>query len=259
MISAVIFCLNLEAIKAVGCTNKHFEEQVRQILANQQFIKEQLEQNLNINLSSKYSTKRVWRKIFNIISVMDLTAAIKVLVKKGDKEAATIDVIIWILRTQSKLGVSDLIYDGLKFASKHGYLEIVKLFIADLRNNNVKKNFLPFLEAIYASQIDVVKLFFEEHDYLWDYCYSQNIFLGVCASGSLELVKLFLDNPRVDPSVLDNSSLMIACHFEKMDILQLLLSDPRIRPGDYDNIAIRHAYIYGTKNSINLLLADPRG
>ena len=76
--------------------------------------------------------------------------------------------------------------------------------------------------------------------------------------GRFEVVKLLLADPRVDPTVYDNKAIRWASRYGRLEVVDLLLADSRVDPSDYDNKAIRWASANGHFEIVKLLLADPR-
>ena len=74
----------------------------------------------------------------------------------------------------------------------------------------------------------------------------------------IEQIKLLLQDPGVDPSVLDNEAIVFACRYTKIEIVKLLLQDPRVDPSAQNNEAIIYASKYGHTELVKLLLQDPR-
>ncbi|KAJ3259378.1 hypothetical protein HK103_002281 [Boothiomyces macroporosus] len=72
--------------------------------------------------------------------------------------------------------------------------------------------------------------------------------------GDAEIVQLLLQNRNVDPSVLDNAALRLACYFGNVKVASLLLQDPRVDPSSCDNEAIRKT----TNSSICLMLMNDK-
>jgi ankyrin repeat protein len=63
-------------------------------------------------------------------------------------------------------------------------------------------------------------------------------------NGYVEVVKLLLNEPRVDPSADDNCAIRLASKNGHFEVVKLLLNDPRGDPSAYNNYANRLA----TKN-----------
>ena len=81
--------------------------------------------------------------------------------------------------------------------------------------------------------------------------------------GNFEIVKLLLEDPRIDPShgsgFFDyDTAFYWASRNGHDNVVQLLLLDPRIDPSVDNNCAIRYASYYGHDKVVRLLLADPR-
>lgn len=75
-----------------------------------------------------------------------------------------------------------------------------------------------------------------------------------CESGSVEIVKLALANPRIDPTVENNLALDIACICGHVELVKLFLADPRINPEG----AIQRACGFSQQHVVRLLLTDSR-
>ena len=76
--------------------------------------------------------------------------------------------------------------------------------------------------------------------------------------GHIEVVRLLLQDPRVDPSVSNNEAILNAVSNGHTEIVRLLLQDPRVDPTDDNNWAIRDASELGHTEVVRLLLQDPR-
>ena len=73
-----------------------------------------------------------------------------------------------------------------------------------------------------------------------------------------EVVKLLLQDKRVDPSAEDNYAIRWASANGYTDIVKLLLEDERVDPSAGDNYAIRWASANGREEVVKLLLKDKR-
>jgi len=62
------------------------------------------------------------------------------------------------------------------------------------------------------------------------------------AFDNIEIVKLLLEDERVDPSVANNYSFQISSEYEDLDTLKLLLTDNRVNPACSSNFALKTAY-----------------
>ena len=76
--------------------------------------------------------------------------------------------------------------------------------------------------------------------------------------GNADLLDLLLQDPRVDPSVLDNFAIRRASAYGHLAVVDRLLRDPRIDPSADNNLAIRLASEKGHLAVVDRLLQDPR-
>jgi ankyrin repeat protein len=76
--------------------------------------------------------------------------------------------------------------------------------------------------------------------------------------GNVEVVKLLLNDPRVDPSAHDNYAIRWASRNGHVEVVKLLLNDPRVDPSADNNCAIRWASRNGHVEVVKLLLNYPR-
>jgi hypothetical protein len=60
-------------------------------------------------------------------------------------------------------------------------------------------------------------------------------------NGHVEVVKLLLNDPRVDPSAYNNDAIRWASKYGHVEVVKLLLNDPRVDPSVANNYAIRLA------------------
>jgi hypothetical protein len=77
----------------------------------------------------------------------------------------------------------------------------------------------------------------------YDDCHA---FVIAVERGFTEIVKLFLTNPKVDPSLRDNYCISISAQEGREDIVELLLKDPRVNPTATNNQAIKIAKHFST-------------
>jgi hypothetical protein len=76
--------------------------------------------------------------------------------------------------------------------------------------------------------------------------------------GHVEVVKLLLADPRVDPSANDDEAFNDACMDGHVEIVTLLLADTRVNPSANDDEAVQSACRDGSVEVVTLLLADSR-
>ncbi|KAI9341221.1 ankyrin repeat-containing domain protein [Obelidium mucronatum] len=75
---------------------------------------------------------------------------------------------------------------------------------------------------------------------------------------ALELTYLLLDDPRVDPSDIENTAVILAVSRGLTDLFKRLLKDKRVDPSDRQNLALRLACESDRTEMVKLLLEDPR-
>ena len=85
-----------------------------------------------------------------------------------------------------------------------------------------------------------------------------DVFIGASRNGRVEMVKILLNDNRVDPSARNNEAITWASENGNLNIARLLLADPRTDPSTDDNLPIKVASEKGNLNVVRLLLADFR-
>lgn len=76
--------------------------------------------------------------------------------------------------------------------------------------------------------------------------------------GYLEVVRLLMKDPRVDPSFGNNNCIRSASYHGRLKVARLLLSDSRVDPYDVNNDAIRTASAKRHFEVVRLLVAHPQ-
>lgn len=77
-----------------------------------------------------------------------------------------------------------------------------------------------------------------------------------CTSGHTKVVSILLEH-MFDPEKINNGFIFASCH-GRLQVVKLLLTDPRVDPTCDNNEAIIYASAYGYKKTVRVLLADPR-
>ena len=159
----------------------------------------------------------------------------------------------------------------LREACRHGYIEMVKLFLSDPRVDPTCENDgTPLSEACENGHVEVVKLLLADprvDPSRYDHGLSNYAISLACKNGHVEVVKLLLADPRVDPSRedrhgLSNNAIGLACKNNHVEVVKLLLVDLRVDPSRYDhglnNSAIGLASERGYLEMVKLLWTDSR-
>ncbi len=87
---------------------------------------------------------------------------------------------------------------------------------------------------------------------------SESLLLIAIRNDRTEIVKLLLADPRIDPAEIDNLALHVASAIGHTEIVKVLLADPRIDPASTNNWALQTAAGNGHVEIVKVLLADPR-
>lgn len=144
----------------------------------------------------------------------------------------------------------------LNIVSGSAYKKVIASIISDKRIDidNLNKT---FYEACSYGFINIVKILL--NDSRVNPSVSDNrAFRAASYSGETEIVKMLLSDSRVDPSTLDNEAFLSASRRGHTEIVKILLADKRVDPSVQDSIAIRLASSGGCGKIIDLLLADSR-
>jgi len=78
------------------------------------------------------------------------------------------------------------------------------------------------------------------------------------ARGHFEIVKLLISNPKLTFSDISSDAIVQASKNGHLEIVKLLLNDPRVNPTYQNNAAVRYANTFKFTDIVNLLLTDTR-
>ena len=141
--------------------------------------------------------------------------------------------------------------NAIQFAIMRGHLEVVKLLLADTK---VAFDNKYLFWAAKSFQIEIVKLLLldprvnpsSDSNYL----IRELCMYQYTSDPLVQIIKLLLQDPRVDPSFDNNILIRSMGSDTQIDVVKLLLQDPRIDPTANDNYAIRNASKYGQKKIV---------
>ena len=85
-----------------------------------------------------------------------------------------------------------------------------------------------------------------------------DVFIQAAEKRSINIIKLLLQDDRVDPTYGSSWAIRSASSNGHTDVVELLLKDGRTDPGAGDNYAIRAASRSGYKDIVELLLKDKK-
>ena len=146
------------------------------------------------------------------------------------------------------------------FLNRH-YLSLLEYQIVKgmLKNPNIDlyTNFSVFMYACKKAHLEVVRLLLKDprvDPAIWD----NAPISWACESGCLEVVRLLLQHPRVDPTGNNNLAIQRASEGNYTDIILFLLKDSRIDPSVENNRLVKIASAWDNLELLRLLLQDPR-
>jgi len=141
-------------------------------------------------------------------------------------------------------------------ASKHGHYEIVKLILEDNRLNPSTRQSYAVKYACGAQHYEIAKLIIS--DGRFD---NTGLIQWACCMGYREIVGFLLTNNKftnIDPSARNNECIKTVSYGGHTEIVKLLLEDNRVNPAADDNYAVRWASYNNHTETVRLLLSDSR-
>ncbi len=165
---------------------------------------------------------------------------------------------------KSDVGTSNWLDCSLLHAAKDGNNLATKVLLADKRgeilvsrltqyavDTSFRINSASLLHAAKDGNNLAKVLLAEQRGEILDYA-----IIKASANGHTEIVKLLLDDPRVDPSVLFNEAIMDASANGHTEIVKLLLEDSRVDPSAGNNYSIHMASVFKYSDIVRLLLGS---
>ncbi|MBS0286996.1 MAG: ankyrin repeat domain-containing protein [Proteobacteria bacterium] len=167
-----------------------------------------------------------------------------------------------------------LVYGMLAAALKHRNNEVKDLILNKMTKSDIQKAFNNvFARAAASGDIELIRLLLPTstsalYNYLYppaiavndvDLANAANEAIGEAArNGQLDVVKLLLQDKRVDPTAKENQAIRNAAKNGHLDVVKLLLDDKRADPSSQNNEAILEAAKNGHADVVDLLLQDNR-
>nr|QBK91392.1 MAG: ankyrin repeat protein [Pithovirus LCPAC302] len=155
------------------------------------------------------------------------------------------------------------IHDILVEYSGEGKADLLKIFIKDPRLNIrygkkfIDKNSKALFMAVFGEHLEVLKILLD--DGRVDPSAHDNFAIRLASgNGYTEMVKLLLKDSRVDPSADNNEAIEKASENGYVEVVKLLLKDLRVDPSANNNKSIFTANLQRHKDVVKLLLDDPR-
>lgn len=198
-----------------------------------------------LEIIQSYSSNLELRKVskqFN--SVYELSLPIKQVLSKSDLrylcKYATPDTIQAVINNERHS--SSLIDEATK-------LECLNILNVPFLTEKTSE--LLFIKCVLKNVFVIVKRLLSK------ITISHDSFVLACENGHMEVVRLLLQDERVDPSFDNNIAFTTACSYGNLDIVRLLLQHVRLDPSD-SNRALVLASAYGHVEVVRLLLQHER-
>src|SRR3972149_8675639 len=86
----------------------------------------------------------------------------------------------------------------------------------------------------------------------------QKEFFDASQNGHYNVVKLLLEDKRINPADRYNWAIQLASRYGHYNVVKLLSKDNRVNPADENNLAILSASANGHYNVVKLLLGDKK-
>jgi ankyrin repeat protein len=164
--------------------------------------------------------------------------------------------IVELLLANAKVDPTIADNKALSRACRQGYLNIAQrlLRISSIAISSLTK---AFTKACSAGSIELVRLFIEQYRVNPSKDRNRAI-LNACASGNIELVEYLLQDYRVNPSDSQNLAIQKASQLGHHELVRLLMKDTRVSPIANNNATLRLAVENGRTKVVEVLLEDPR-
>lgn len=144
---------------------------------------------------------------------------------------------------------------ALEKAAIFGQTRIVSLLLLHADPNYDRNS--PLRYACQYGHIDIVRVFLQDNRV--DPSDGNNVSIAVAVSnGHIDVVELLLQDSRVDPADCTNDAIQQASNQGHLEIVKLLMADCRVNPADWKNYAIQQASINGHIEVVKQLLTDCR-
>ena len=146
----------------------------------------------------------------------------------------------------------------ITLAIENGHVDVVRLLLEDGRADPSSQFNLAIRNASEKGHTEIVQLLLQ-----WSSgtnrvdptMFNNSALRRACSRAHTKVVKLLLKDPRVLASIRDiNDIFLEVCDTDHIEIVRLFLAIPTLQPKD----ALEHACVRGNVDIVRLLLADPR-
>jgi len=143
----------------------------------------------------------------------------------------------------------------IAIAAKNGHEEIVRLI---LDCNRVDEEQIPIalVKACQGGHMSIARFLLTKTDYK---AFEESApFRAACVKGQTDIVRMFLDEFKADPSVKDNFAVLAASKNGHIDIVRLFLDDPRVSLTTENDDVLNMACKKGQLDLVRIFLAENR-
>ncbi|KAG5460178.1 MAG: ankyrin repeat-containing domain protein [Olpidium bornovanus] len=171
----------------------------------------------------------------------------------ADDDAVCTGVVTALLR----LGVDPTEYSNgaVEYASQKNLVGTLAVILKDPRVDLRGNGSGPITWACASGYDRVVRLLLQHGV---DPSTGSNCLVNACLNENVEIVRMLLEDGRIDMSADEGRALQTAVVEGNYEIVELLMSAEGIDPACKDNLAIRTASAKGYTDIVRRLLADPR-
>ena len=217
----------------------------------------------------------IYREVQRIVqstSDVDLSKDENYIIRKASEQGNTKLVRFLLLQDTVDPGAKN--NEAIRLASEYGHKDVVKILLehseTDKRINPAAKDNEAIKVASDHGHEDVVKILLEhsKDDKRIDPAANDNEAIKlVCGKNignrpasrtgeviNLNVIKVLLEDDRVDPSVEDDLAIRTAAEEGAAHIVELLLKNERVNPAAKNNEAFRQAVRYGHEDTVKILL-----
>jgi ankyrin repeat protein len=142
----------------------------------------------------------------------------------------------------------------IKRACKQGNLDMVKLLLANPQVDPRADSQYCFVVACERGYIDIVNLLLKDKR-IDPTAFKYNAFFSAAIAGRTDIMKILMADRTLQ---LPNDLLTTVCMFEKPEMVKMLLEDKRIDPSHKNSTALRESCERGDTESLKALLIDKR-
>lgn len=166
--------------------------------------------------------------------------------------------IVEMLIKDRRFDREELIDSLIIVSFNNGNIELIQIL---LKNKIIDIDYLNrlMIDACLSNNEEIVKFMLSYcSDIYREYPEYPNAICAVSDFGYYKILKLLLEDGRLDPGIDNNTPIRFACNLGHYKTVELLLNDPRVDPSINDNYCLIRASYSNYHKTVKLLLNDPR-